>query len=55
MMLAKELLDIEERTTVIECLKLCGTFWQTPDHRAEQWIDAIERRLVPDFGANLRY
>jgi len=55
MMLAKELLDIGERSAVIEYLKLCTRFWQTPDHRAEQWIDAIERGLTPDFGANLQY
>jgi hypothetical protein len=55
MMLAKELLDIGERRIVIEYLKLCTRFWQTADHQAEQWIDAIERGLTPDFGANLHY
>jgi tetratricopeptide (TPR) repeat protein len=55
MALAKELLDKGERATVIEYLKLCSNFWQTPNHQAEQWIHAIEQGAMPDFGKNLTY
>jgi len=55
MSLAKELLDRGERRAVIEYLHLCGEFWETNDHRAEQWAYAIAQGQVPDFGPNLDY
>jgi hypothetical protein len=55
MMLAKELLDLGEREVVVEFLRLCTSFWETNDHRAEQWIYAVEHGQNPDFGANLTY
>ncbi len=55
MRLAKDLLDHGERATVIDYLKLCARFWQTNDHRAEQWIHVLEHGGSPDFGPNLHY
>jgi hypothetical protein len=55
MMLAQELLNLGERGAVVEYLKLCANFWQTPDHQAEQWIYALEHGGTPDFGPNLYY
>lgn len=55
MTLAKELLELDERGVVIEFLRLCTSFWETSDHRAEQWIYAIEQGQKPDFGPNLAY
>jgi hypothetical protein len=40
---------------VVEFLRLCTNFWETDDHRAEQWIYAIEHGQKPDFGPNLAY
>jgi hypothetical protein len=54
MTLAKELLERGERDVVVEFLKLCTRFWNAQDHLPEQWIDAIERGEMPDFGPNLR-
>jgi hypothetical protein len=55
MMLAKELLELGERQVVIKYLKQCANFWNTPDHRAEKWIYAVEQGTSPNFGANLSY
>jgi hypothetical protein len=55
MTLAKELLELGERGAVVEFLRLCTNFWHTDDHRAEQWIYAIEHGQNPDFGPNLAY
>jgi hypothetical protein len=55
MRLAKQLLDRGERAVVIDYLKVCANFWQTNNHRAEQWIHLLEHGGSPDFGANLVY
>lgn len=55
MTLAKELLELGEHAAVVEFLNLCTNFWETKDHRAEQWIYAIEHGEHPDFGPNLAY
>jgi hypothetical protein len=53
MALAKELPELGERAILVEFLSLCTDFWKTSDHRAEQWIYAIEHGQNPDFGYNL--
>jgi hypothetical protein len=53
MMLAKELLEKGERDAVVNFLRLCGSFWQTPEHRAEQWIFTLQQGGQPDFANNL--
>jgi tetratricopeptide (TPR) repeat protein len=55
MSLARVFLEAGEREVVAEYLRLCGAFWHTPDHRAEQWAYAVEHGAGPDFGANLDY
>jgi hypothetical protein len=55
MSLAKELLERGEREGVVAFLRLCSNFWQSNDHRAEQWAYAIEHGETPDFGPNLDY
>jgi hypothetical protein len=55
MSLARELLALGERNVVVQFLKLCSCFWQSPDQRGEQWIWAIEHGEMPDFGPNIRY
>lgn len=53
MMLAKELLEAGEREVVM--VEACARFWQTPDHRADQWVHTIRQGGIPDFGPNLNY
>jgi hypothetical protein len=55
MMLAKELLELGERDTVVEFLKRCSSFWQSDDQKVDQWIYTIEHGGIPDFGPNLHY
>jgi tetratricopeptide (TPR) repeat protein len=50
MTLAKELIDRGERDVVINYLTMCNDFWQTDDHRPDQWIRVIQQGGVPDFG-----
>jgi hypothetical protein len=53
MSLAKPLLESGEREAVIAFLQDCTKFWENPYHRAEQWIDQIQRGHTPDLSANL--
>jgi hypothetical protein len=53
MALAQELLDRGEKEVVIEFLRRCANFWETNDHKAEQWIYAIEQGQKPDFSHHL--
>ena len=53
MSLAKELLEREQRKTVLEYLELCGTFWNMGSDRLAQWKDEITQGKIPVFGANL--
>ncbi|HLN32364.1 MAG TPA: hypothetical protein VK395_31840 [Gemmataceae bacterium] len=55
MMLAKELLERGERTTIVQYMRLCLGFWDDGGPKAEEWINTIERGALPDFGANLYY
>ena len=55
MMLAKELLELGERSVVVEFLKVCCNFWQTSDHRADKWIYILDEGGFPDFGPNVNY
>lgn len=47
--LAKEVLERDERDSVVEFLHLCTSFWQTDDHRTEKWIYEIRNGKTPDF------
>lgn len=55
MMLAKELLEQNEWTVVLDYLQLCSQFWHTSDQRIDQWIASVQHRVIPSFGANLLY
>ena len=54
MTLTKELLEKEERQTVLEYFALCAEFWARHD-RLEAWAGEVEAGRIPDFGANLSY
>ncbi len=55
MALAKELLNLGERQTVIEYLELCKKFWTHDANRLEAWTKTIREGGIPDFGGNLYY
>ena len=54
MTLAKELLEREERKSVLEYIALCGKFWSEHD-QLEAWAGEVEAGRIPHFGANLSY
>ncbi len=51
--LALELLKDGQDAVVIEYLKLCKKFWNSPE--LAKWIGEVEQGVVPDFGDNLDY
>ena len=53
MELAKELLEVGEKETVLQYLDLCAEFWKRA--KLQEWRAQIERGETPDFGGNLNY
>ena len=53
MSLAKALLIVGERRTVISYCDLCRTFW--PRNELSTWRKEVEAGRIPEFGANLVY
>ena len=56
MVLAKEMLEKNEREVVLEYFKLCEAFW-THDIRSslKRWTDQVKAGKVPNFQGNLLY
>jgi hypothetical protein len=55
MVLAKNLLEKQEREAVLKYFELCAKFWKDRDGKLNQWKTAIENGQTPDFGKNLLY
>lgn len=55
MALAKELLEEDERETVIKYLELCKNFWDYNKGLLERWIQTTKSGETPQFGPNLIY
>lgn len=55
MSLAKNLLEKDERETVIEYFGLCAKFWKSGGERLDKWKTAVLEKEAPDFGPNLIY
>jgi len=55
MSLARELLKVSERETVLDFLDECRVFWKMEDGRLDRWSAAIRACELPQFGANLFY
>jgi TonB family protein len=53
--LAKELLDIKERDTVLQYFALCKSFWKMGGQKLDDWSEIVRLGGMPDFGANLLY
>ncbi len=55
MSLAQALLERGQRSTVLEFLADCKSFWKIGDGRLDAWSKTIEAGGNPDFGPNLGY
>ncbi len=55
MSLANDLLEKDEKQTVIEYFELCKKFWKMNDGRLDSWIASIKGGGKPYFGTNLKY
>jgi hypothetical protein len=55
MSLAKELLEVGEKDTVIEYFDECRKFWQLGAGKLDAWTKEVKAGEVPQFGANLVY
>ncbi len=55
MILAKALLDVDQRDVVLEYFELCRKFWDMHRGRLDEWRDDVKAGRTPVFGANLVY
>lgn len=55
MSLAKDLLNLGERDTVLEFFSLCRSFWKSPLAKLDDWTAMVKGGGIPEFGANLLY
>jgi hypothetical protein len=55
MSLAKDLLALGERDTVLEFFTLCRSFWKLHLARLDEWTATVKGGVIPDFGSNLLY
>jgi len=55
MSLAKDLLTVGERDTVLEFFNLCRNFWKLDQGKLDQWTAVVKGGGIPDFGGNLVY
>jgi RNA polymerase sigma factor (sigma-70 family) len=55
MTLAKDLLEKDERDTVLEYFMLCRRFWKMDYGKLDNWMQEVMDGKTPDFGANLLY
>jgi hypothetical protein len=53
MHLAKDLLLVGERDSVLAYLELCRGFWKLGDDRVAEWTSAIAEGRTPDFQPNV--
>jgi hypothetical protein len=55
MSLAKDLLEKDERDTVLQYFELCRKFWEMESGKLNEWSRAVKTGKIPDFSANLVY
>jgi hypothetical protein len=55
MLLAKRLVEKNERETVIKYFDLCSKFWKDDRGRLEKWKDIVHNGGTPNFGPNNDY
>jgi TonB family protein len=55
MRLAKELIDANERDSVLRYFDLCRSFWKMGGKKLDDWAAMVRGGGHPDFGANLAY
>lgn len=55
MMLAKELLERNEKAIVLEYFALCERFWKRHSETLVEWAHEVQAGRIPDFGPHLAY
>jgi TonB family protein len=55
MRLAKELIDANDRDSVLRYFDLCRSFWKMGGKKLDDWTAMVRGGGKPDFGANLAY
>lgn len=55
MSLAKDLLTLGERDTVLDYFTLCRKFWKLSPGKLDEWTATVKGGGIPNFGANLAY
>jgi hypothetical protein len=55
MRLAEELLERDERETVLQYFAACARFWKIGGARLDKWTATVKAGGRPDFGSNLGY
>ena len=55
MMLAKELLEKQQKDAVLEYFTECEKFWKMRGDKLTKWATLVKQDRIPDFGANLMY
>jgi hypothetical protein len=55
MSLAKDLLAVGERDTVLEFFTRCRAFWSLGQKKLDEWTATVRGGGTPEFGANLLY
>ncbi len=53
MSLARDLLTVGERDTVLEFFTLCRSFWKMDFGKLDDWTAIVKDGGIPDFGGNL--
>jgi hypothetical protein len=53
MLLAKKLIEVGERGTVIQYFDLCAKFWERENGRLEKWKSVVNSGAMPDFGGSV--
>jgi len=53
--LARDLLQRNEVTTVVQYFRLCHTFWKMEDGKIAHWTELAESGQMPDFGPHVVY
>ena len=55
MVLAKELLERGEKTSVLQYFQQCGRFWVSGKTQLKEWTALVKKGKIPEFGASISY
>jgi len=55
MILGPELSEQGQTDVVLECFRLCSTFWRFDRGQLARWTEQVKSGQIPQFGANVVY